>query len=280
MEMGNIPVIKVEGRTLPEVWERAVIAVWERGIPIKTEYDRKDDPPSRDATMIMVIQEPLGEPRIHRAFPAGLEELEVYRQEVVNGVHDHWINPQEGKWSYTYHQRLFSYEVGGELIDQINYIIEKLSQKGYSRRAQAITWNPEVDPSAEDPPCLQRLWLRLVQNKEGKPVLNMNTHWRSRDGFKAAFMNIFAFTELQKWIADCISRKVEEEVFIGRYVDISDSFHIYGAYYQDFEGFLKTIKTRSFEERTWNTRFAEPFFQEGRKRLEEERVKEGRENFA
>ena len=52
---GNIPVLLVEGRTLPEVWERSVIEVWEKGIAIKTEYDKAGDPPSKDCTMVMVI---------------------------------------------------------------------------------------------------------------------------------------------------------------------------------------------------------------------------------
>ena len=113
---GSIPVLKVEGQTLPEAWEKAVIETWHKGIEIKTEYDKEGDPPSRDCTMIMVVREPMQEPRIHRAFPGGLEDLEVYTEEVVNGVHDHWIKPEEGKWTYTYHKRLFGYEIEGESI--------------------------------------------------------------------------------------------------------------------------------------------------------------------
>ena len=106
----NIPVLKVESRTLPEAWEKAVMATWEDGLDIKTEYDKQDDPMSKDCTMIMVVSEPMREPRIHRAFPGGLEDLEVYRQEVVFGIHDHWIKPEEGKWTYTYHQRLAAFK--------------------------------------------------------------------------------------------------------------------------------------------------------------------------
>lgn len=51
----------------------------------------------------------MSEPRIHRAFPGGIVELEAYRQEVVEGIHDHWVNPAEGKWEYTYHERLTAY---------------------------------------------------------------------------------------------------------------------------------------------------------------------------
>jgi len=266
----GIPVLLVRGRTLPEVWENSLLATWKEGIAVKTEYDKPEDPPSRDCTMIMIIEEPLAEPRIHRCFPGGLEDLEIYRLEVVEGVHDHWIAPEEGKWTYTYHERLFSYSVGEERIDQIAYIIDKLSKVPYSRRAQAITWKPDMDPKTDDPPCLQRIWCRLTE-ENGSFYLNMNTHWRSRDAFKAAFMNIFALTDLQRLIADKLSERMGRKVLVGRYVDISDSYHIYGSYFKEIEGFLKTLEQRTFEERTWTTDFAQPFFQLGRKRIEEER---------
>ena len=271
MTDGNIPVFMVEGETLPETWEKAVVRTWQEGIQIKTEYDKPIDPPSRDCTMIMVCSDPFREPRIHRAFPAGLEDLETYRQEVVNGVHDSWICPEEGKWTYTYHKRLFAFEMEGKVINQINYIIEKLSKVPFSRRAQAITWNPLTDPPTADPPCLQRVWFRIFNDEGGTPVLNMNTHWRSRDAYKAAFMNIFALTSLQRIVALEIGKKISKKVRIGRYVDISDSFHIYGSYYNEFKGFLERMEKRSFEERTWTSEFAQPIFEEARKKLEEEK---------
>ena len=93
MRTQGIPVLLVEKETLPAAWEDAVIKTWNEGASIKTEYDKPDDPPSRDATMVMVAREPFKEPRIHRAFPGGLGDLEVYRQEVVDGIHDSWIAP-------------------------------------------------------------------------------------------------------------------------------------------------------------------------------------------
>ena len=271
MANGNIPVFLIEGETLPETWEKAVVKTWNEGIQIKTEYDKPGDPPSRDCTMVMVCNDPFKEPRIHRAFPGGLEDLETYRQEVINGVHDSWICPEEGKWTYTYHQRLFAFEVEDKIINQINYIIEKLSKTPFSRRAQAITWNPLSDPVTDDPPCLQRVWFRIMNGETGNPTLNMNTHWRSRDAYKAAFMNIFALTDLQRIVAEEISKKMGKLVKAGRYTDIADSFHIYGSYYNDFKGFLDTIQKRSFEDRTWDSEFAQPMFEEARKRLENEK---------
>ena len=119
------------GKTLPEAWENAVLECWHKGIAIATEYDKPGDPPSRDCTMLWTVEDPFAEPRIHRAFPGGLEDLEVYRQEVVDGVHDHWIAPEEGKWTYTYHKRLFAYDIEGETIDQISAIVNKLSETGH-----------------------------------------------------------------------------------------------------------------------------------------------------
>ena len=267
---GDIPVLKVEGRSLPETWEKSLVEVWEKGIAIKTQYDRPSDPPSRDATMIMVIHEPFAEPRIHRALPTGLDELEIYRQEVVLGIHDHWIGSHG--WSYSYHDRLFNYKTSAGCLDQMERVINNLTECYYTRRAQAITWDPEMDAGHHEPPCLQRMWFRILEDPVKGWVLNLNTHWRSRDAFKAAFMNIFALTDLMKSIAGRISEKTQKEVKVGRYVDIADSYHIYGSYFDQFKGFLETLKTKTFEQRTYTSEFAEPFFKETRSKIAQEQA--------
>jgi thymidylate synthase len=264
----NIPVLKIEAENLPSAWEQAVMLCWEKGISIKTEYDKPEDPASKDCTMIVVVQDPFSEPRIHKGFPGGLEDLEIYLQEVVLGVHDHWINPDEGMWTYTYHKRLFGFEneLKTKTVDQIAYIVDKLVEAGYSRRAQAITWNVMTDPPTTDPPCLQRVWCRVIQH-DGKLFLNMNTHWRSRDAFKAAYMNMFALTGLQRYIAEEISQRIRKNVLIGRYVDISDSFHVYGSYFEDFKKFIELQNSKTFEQRTWDSSFAKPMFDEAKEKL-------------
>jgi thymidylate synthase len=262
-----IPVLKVEGDTIPEVWENAVLRCWREGIGIRTEYDKEGDPPSKDCTMIMVIRDPLREPRIHRAFPGGLEDLEIYRLEVVEGIHDDWINPDEGKWSYTYHERLFSYGYGDEKINQIDYIVDKLAESTCSRRAQAITWNVKSDRAVSDPPCLQRLWCRLTGGDDGL-TLNMNAHWRSRDAYKAAFMNLWALTDLMRIVGERLSDRLCKPVGLGRYAELVDSFHIYGSYFKEFEGFLGTVEKRKFADRVWETQFARSFFDEARRKIQ------------
>jgi thymidylate synthase len=252
---GMIPVISITADCLPEAWEKAVLAVWDEGLDVKTQYDKSEDPPSKDATVIITVTDPFGEPRIHKNFPGGPEELEAYRQEVVNGIHDHWIDPAAGKWTYTYHERLFSYCPSSsiEKVDQIQYIVDCLSQAGHSRRAQAITWMPTADPDTEHPPCLQRIWCRLAANEAGELSLNMNTHWRSRDLYKAWFMNVYAITDLQRVIAERISQKRGEPVKVGRYVDISDSLHIYGSYFDEVVREVEKMRKSPFTQRSWQS---------------------------
>ena len=260
----NIPVISITADCLPEAWEKAVLAVWDNGFEVKTEYDKAEDPPSKDATVIVTINEPFSEPRIHKNFPGGPEELESYRQEVVKGIHDHWINPAEGKWTYTYHERLFSYCPVEDIrnadspkpfrkVNQIQNIINCLSHAGHSRRAQAITWMPTADPVTDDPPCLQRIWCRLLGNEDGQLSLNMNTHWRSRDLYKAWFMNVYAMTDLQKIMAEEIAEKTGSKVHVGRYVDISDSLHIYGSYFNEVAPEVEKMRHSSFRDRAWES---------------------------
>ncbi len=245
--------IHIVEESLPMAWEKAVIACWQQGESFPTEYDRPDDPNSRDVTALIHVTKPFDEPRIHRAFPGGLDDLEKYRSEALYGVHDHWIDPAAGKWEYTYHERLFKYNLpDGRVFDQIRGAIDKLKEVPYTRRAQAVTWQVWNDMHIADPSCLQRLWFRISDDK-----LHMNVHMRSNDAFKAAFMNMYAFTEIQRLAAEAIG------VGLGEYMHISDSFHIYGSYFEDFEGFLKTVESRTPEERVYSSDFAKDFFIDG-----------------
>jgi thymidylate synthase len=267
---GFVPVISITADCLPQAWEKAVLAVWDNGLEVKTQYDKPEDPPSKDATVIITVTDPFAEPRIHKNFPGGPAELEAYRQEVVNGIHDHWIDPAAGKWTYTYHQRLFAYcpvenlrdqnaPRPFEKVDQIQYIIDKLSEVSHTRRAQAITWMPTADPDTDHPPCLQRIWCRLLADDAGRFSLNMNTHWRSRDLYKAWFMNVYAITDLQRIIAEQISEKINQQVTVGRFVDISDSLHIYGSYFNEVRKEVAKMRQSPFSERSWQS--THPAFQ-------------------
>ncbi|MCC6035327.1 MAG: thymidylate synthase [Desulfurococcaceae archaeon] len=229
-------IIFVEAENLPEAWENSLFQLAERGVVIDTEYGEK----SIDAPAVILVKEPFSEPRIHlKGIVAGsLKGLLEYVDEVVRGIHDHLVE----KLEYTYHERLFSYRLpSGEIIDQIRRVIEKLKKAPYTRRAQAITWQPWRDLGSEYPPCLQRLWFRVINGR-----LVLHAHMRSNDALKATFMNMYAFTELQKYVAEHVG------VELGYYMHIVDSYHVYERDWKWFYKFIEQIKTGESREK-WIT---------------------------
>jgi thymidylate synthase len=253
--MSGIPVLHVEADCIARAWEESLIELNRKGCNIRTQYDKEGDPPSKDATMIIIIRNPLSEPMIHKDFPGGPEELQEYVMEVCDGIKDHLVrnreDPSDTRWEYTYHQRLFSYEVPGlRAFDQIETLCRKLAEVPYTRRAQAVTWKVWEDNDCYDPACLQSLWCRIIE-ESGERVLSLNARFRSNDAYKAAFMNIFALVQLQKSIARRISEISGRLVKVGRYCHMADSYHIYGSYFREFERrFLGALEKRTFEQRT------------------------------
>jgi len=253
--MNGIPVLTVEGDGIARAWERSLIELHANGCSLKTEYDKPDDPPSRDATMVITVTDPLAEPMIHKDFPGGPVELQEYVMEVCDGIKDHLVrnpdDPQDTRWEYTYHQRLFAYRVPGmPPVDQVELLAAKLAKTPHSRRAQAVTWKVWEDNTCYDPACLQSVWCRVLE-QDGRAVLSMNVRFRSNDAYKAAFMNIFALVQLQQRIAARIAELISRPVHLGRYVHMVDSYHLYGSYFAEFERrFLGSLQKRTFEQRT------------------------------
>jgi len=253
--MNGIPILSVQGDCIPRAWENSLIELHRNGCSIKTQYDKPDDPPSKDATMMITITDPLREPMLHRDFPGGPEELQEYVMEVCEGIKDHLVrrpdDPEDTRWEYTYHQRLFRYDPPTfSPMDQIETLCRKLAETPYSRRAQSITWKVWEDNDCYDPPCLQSIWCRVTE-ENGARVLSMNVRFRSNDAYKAAFMNIFALVRLQQRIAQRVTEISGVEVRVGRYCHLADSYHIYGSYFREFEGrFLGALEKRTFEQRT------------------------------
>ena len=267
--MKNIPVISITEKTLAEAYEAAIIAVYEKGTRFKTQYDKPEDPQSMDCTMNITIEEPETDPMIHMAFPGGIEELKEYVME-LKGIKDHWTKnmniENDKRWEYTYHGRLQNYGAWKELIDgksieagpfkvdQIQSVIEKLSNQPFTRQAQMITWMPSIDLDCYDPPCLQSLWYRIVEDEEGVYWLNCNVRFRSNDAWGANFMNMFGFIQFNKEvIAAGVAEKTGKTVSLGRLNWHADSFHIYG---KDLkvakERLFDRIQDMNFEERTMN----------------------------
>ncbi len=279
--MNGIPVLHAEGDCIARAWEESLIELNGKGCCIQTQYDKPGDPPSKDATMTVTIHDPLREPMIHKDFPGGPIDLQEYVMEVCDGIKDHLVrdrkDPADTRWEYTYHQRLFAYEVPSIGIhNQIETLSRKLSETPHTRRAQAVTWKVWEDNDCYDPACLQSVWCRILE-VEGMPVLNMNVRFRSNDAYKAAFMNMFALVQLQAKIATRISELSGREVKVGRYCHMADSYHIYGSYFREFEGrFLGALEKRTFAQRTMRYADVREMMEEARPALLEKAKKMGR----
>jgi thymidylate synthase len=285
-DVNLLPTIHISRRTLPEAWEDTTMALLGIGHQIHTHYDPKDKQggfqsfPSIEATVMMHIREPFGEPRFHKHYLGGWLGFGDYRAE-IEGVKDGWmISPavvaqkmREGRfdevkgderWNYMYSQRLRAYpffDHQGELrfANQLRSVINNLKREPTSRSAQCITWDPRWDHNDEQmgpfkweqyhSPCLQRFWFRLhpLEGRLGY-TLHVNGHWRSRDHLKAVPSNIYGVTE---GIHEEVRRGLEKELGVpvqrGNYTDISDSLHLYGHYLDprlqglDAEAYLEDI---------------------------------------
>lgn len=275
--MKNIPVITVSGKSLAEAYETALISLYEKGTRFKTQYDKPGDPLSIDCTLNLTIEEPETDPVIHMAFPGGIEDLKEYVLE-LKGFKDHWVKNMNDKndtrWEYTYHGRLKNYgvwkelqkgeslEVGPFKVDQIESVINKLSTQPFTRQAQMITWMPSLDNTCYDPPCLQSLWYRILEDEEGIYWLNCNIRFRSNDAWGASFMNMFGFIQFNKEvIASGVAEKTGKTVKPGRLNWQADSYHIYGKDIQAAkERLFDRLADMPFEERT--IPFNDPFIRE------------------
>jgi len=270
--MKNIPVLHVTENALAIAYEKALVKLYNEGTRFRTQYDKPGDPLSLDCTLNLTILDPESDPMIHMAFPGGIENLKEYELE-LKGFKDHWVknmnDPNDTRWEYTYHGRLKNYGSWTELVeengdkvrkavgfqvDQIEHVINKLVEQPFTRQAQMITWMPNHDLSVYDPPCLQSLWYRILEDEDGVQWLNCNIRFRSNDAWGASFMNMFGFIRFNREvIADEISKRSGKTVRLGRLNWQADSYHIYGKDIAQAKAMLfDRIDSMQIEERTMN----------------------------
>ncbi len=246
--------LTIEQPSVSKCWIAALQRVFFEGDEIKSDYDAGNDFPTRDATSAIHVTSPRSEPfsirgkvrevagSIIYCHPSDVYCIEAikggYLSEVMAGDRDKDIWESETSYPYTYHDRLFNYKamniedkphvegISSELlrsvseipgVNQVELLVKKLKESGYTRRAQAITWRPLSDMDRFDPPCLQRIWFRVHEGK-----LRMNTHWRSRDLFGAWEANVNGMFQMAQHVAGQLGVEFAE------YFDFCDSLHVYG----------------------------------------------------
>ena len=200
--MAGIPVLTAEGDCIAGAWENALVLLYGSGCNIKTQYDKPDDPPSKDATMMVTIADPLAEPMIHRDFPGGFEELAGVRD---GGLRRHQgpLRPRParpGRHPLGIHLPPAAVPVRGAHAGARS---TRSSTSAGSWPTRPTRAGPRRSPgrSGKTTPATIRPACKASgagsSHEDGRPLLNMNVRFRSNDAYKAAFMNMFALTHLQ-----------------------------------------------------------------------------------
>jgi len=206
-----------QGQNLPEAYHKALLALWELGeVTECPDYNQKQ----RELSMTFQVMKPLSEPLISRLFIGGPEDLEQYRQEMLEGILDFRIGHG---WDYTYHARI---------VEQLPFIKAELRRNPYTRRAviDVRDWREDTIPG-HDPACLQHIQFFVRNN-----ILHMKVLMRSNDATEATYMNAFAFIQLGKHIAD------ELGYAFGTYTHRANSFHCYEKDFKLLEGYVERIQ--------------------------------------
>lgn len=170
----------------------------------------------------------------------GEQSLDAYRTQILNPrqLKDH---PNLPDFSYLYSNLIFDYPNGemkqildgnkkiirvdwhygngrGSGINQIDYVVNKLSTNPTSRRAVVTLFEPFGHPMMDDPPCLNHIQF-ILRNGH----LNCHALFRSNDMLSAWGGNAYALAGLQYYVCEMLPRGTK----MGWLETTSISAHIY-----------------------------------------------------
>lgn len=193
----------IQSYSVGRLHELVVEYISSNGYQIKTEDGELS---IQTEPVCLYTDTPFDAYRISKSSSFQREFMEKYTHDLLYG--------SENDFVYTYHERLFDYNG----VNQIDYIVKKLSEQKRSRRAVGITWMPEKDEGIKDVPCLQYVQC-CVNPRTDK--LDMYVAFRSNDMLSAFGANAYALTSLQREIAFSLNME------IGSYTHLSWIPHIY-----------------------------------------------------
>lgn len=202
---------RIEGKTIAETWVKIIHRIKTTGVIRPTSYDGQwqelidlvaivtDEPPN------FYFPEP-------NYLPCDRSFIQAYMAQILDDA------PQREGVKYTYGQRLRSWF--GQ--DQIEQVIQKLVADIDSARAVMSLWDVQDHAANESPPCLNHIWVRVVDNE-----LSLTATFRSNDMFSAWPANAMGLRALQCHICDRITAESGQSLSLGPLITISESAHIY-----------------------------------------------------
>ncbi|NJP09889.1 MAG: thymidylate synthase [Leptolyngbyaceae cyanobacterium RU_5_1] len=201
---------RIEGRTIAETWVKIIHRIKTTGTIRPTGYDGSWQ--ELIDLMAVITDEPED---FYFPEPNYLPCDQSFITEYISQIRDD--APQQEGVKYTYGQRLRS--SFGQ--DQIEQVIRKLINEIDAASAVMSLWRVE-DHDAGGSPCLNHIWLRVVDNE-----LSLTAVFRSNDMFSAWPANAIGLRALQAHIRDSIADRSHYNLRLGPLITISQSAHIY-----------------------------------------------------
>lgn len=227
---------RIEGQTIAETWVKILHRIKTTGTIRPTQYGFWQE--LIDLTAI-VTDEPMGfsfpDPNYLPIQPSFLQD---YISQILDDA------PSTEGVKYTYGQRLRSHF--GK--DQIEQVIHKLASDPNSSRAVMSLWDVADHENTDSPPCLNHIWLRIVDNE-----LSLTATLRSNDMFSAWVANAMGLRALQGYIREQVQAQSTQRLVLGPLITISQSAHIYSDCWEHSDRvieqeYLKLLRQRRFDD--------------------------------
>ncbi|OAB56524.1 thymidylate synthase [Phormidium willei BDU 130791] len=227
---------RLEGRTIAETWVKLIHRIRSTGTLRNTQHDSQWQ--ELINLMAIVTDEP---PDFYFPDPNYLPVSRDFVADYVGQIQDDAASKDGVK--YTYGQRLRSW-FG---VDQIQQVIQQLSDNPDSARAVMSLWDAQQDGQANgSPPCLNHIWTRIVDGE-----LSLTATFRSNDMFGAWVANAMGLRALQQHLKEKLEVQAGLNLDLGPLITISESAHIYDDCWENADTLIeqqypKLLKNRSF----------------------------------
>jgi thymidylate synthase len=226
---------RIEGETIAQTWVKILHRIKTTGTIRPSTYGQWQE---LIDLMAIVTNEPdnfyFPEPNY---LPIERQFLSNYISQILDNA-----SHQEGV-KYTYGQRLRSWF--GR--DQIEQAVLKLIAEPDSSRVVMSLWDVRDYENNDSPPCLNHIWLRIVDNE-----LSLTATFRSNDMFSAWAANAMGLRALQKHICDRINQSSKDNLKLGPLITISQSAHIYDDCWEYAEKVIQTEYPKICRQRSFN----------------------------
>lgn len=204
----------VRASTVREAWMRSLKLIGTYGNRKLSDYD-EEQLELMDLSII-VRDEDLEHPSMVGELGITKEELDLYEESLLSKEKPDGVQ-------YTYGNRFRDYDN----IDQLQYLIDILREKMYSRRAVAVLWNPTIETSVDEVPCID-LYQAIVQDNK----LYMLAYLRANDVYNGFPRNIYGVLKIQDVL--CHELGLEK----GYVNTIAGSAHVYERNFLDISPYV------------------------------------------